>query len=132
MLVALAAGTHELQFYLATLYLCRTISLEDAEVRALSEALGNGLREVNATPDDNDVNVGTVAMQEDIAYITANDIALQAETVGFLAYKVEDRKVYFRVGGKHSFRILDMGRPVGAIGYWLEAKKVSRVPVLDD
>jgi hypothetical protein len=70
-------------------------------------------------------------MQEDIAYITANHIALQAETVGFLTYQVKYWKVYFGMRGKHSFRILDMGRPVGAIGYWLEAKKVSRVPVLN-
>ena len=70
-------------------------------------------------------------MQENIAYITANDIALQTEFVGFLAYEVENRKVYFGVGGKHSFRILDMGRPVGAIGYWILEEKVSRVPVLN-
>jgi hypothetical protein len=70
-------------------------------MRSFAEAFGHGLREVNATPDDNDVNVGTVAMQEDIAYITANDIALQAEFVGLFTHKVKDRQVYFRMRGKH-------------------------------
>jgi hypothetical protein len=64
-------------------------------VRSFAEAFGDRLREVNTTPDDDHINVGTVAMQEYVAHITANDIALQAETVGFLAYKVEDGKVYF-------------------------------------
>ena len=132
MLIALAPSTHELQFYLATFDLGGTIGLKDAEMRALSEAFGDGLCEVNATSHNNYINVGAIAMQEDVAYITANDIALQAETIGFFSYKMEDGEVYFGMGGKHSFRILDMGRPVGAIGYWLEVKKVSRVPVLDD
>jgi hypothetical protein len=131
MLVTLTTSTYKLQLNLATLDLGRAVSLEHAEVRPFAEAFGHGLCEVNATSHNDHINVGTVAMQKDIAHITANDIALQAETIGFLAYKVKDRKVYFRMGGKHSFRILDMGRPVGAIGYWLEAKKVSRVPVLN-
>jgi hypothetical protein len=50
---------------------------------------------------NNHINVGTVAMQEDIADITANDIALQTEAIGFFPHKMEDRKVYFRMRGKH-------------------------------
>jgi hypothetical protein len=43
-------------------------------------------------------------MQEDIADITANDIALQTEAIGLFTHKVKDRKVYFGMGGKHLWR----------------------------
>ena len=104
MLITLTASTYKLQFYLATLDLGSAVGLEDAEVRPFAEAFGHGLCEVNATAYNHYINVGTLAMQKNIAHITANDIALQAETIGFLAHKVEDRKVYFRVGGKHFWR----------------------------
>jgi hypothetical protein len=67
-------------------------------VRSFSEAFGDCLCEVNATAYNHHINVGAIAMQEYIAHITANDIALQAETIGFFTYEVEDREVYFGVG----------------------------------
>ena len=111
MLITLTASTYELQFYLAALYLCRAVSLKDTEVCPFAEAFGYGLCEVNATTGSltclvgkwgvlthhDYINIGTVAMQEYITHISANDIALQAETVGFFAYKVKNGEVYFGV-----------------------------------
>jgi hypothetical protein len=70
-------------------------------MRFLAKAFSHGLRELNATTHDNYIDIGTIAMQKDIAHISANDIALQAEFVGFLTYKVKDREIYFGMRCKH-------------------------------
>jgi hypothetical protein len=114
-LVTLAASTYELQFYFATFDLGSTVCLKDTEVRSFAEAFGDGLCQINATSHNDYINVGTLAVQENVAHITANDIALQAETVGFFTHEVKDRKVYFRMGGKHKW-LLDA---LWAIGYWV-------------
>ena len=99
MLITLAAGTHKLQFDVTTFDLGCAIGLEDTQVCLFAKAFGYGLSKGDATTYDNHIDVGTFAMEENIAHITANDIALQAETIGFLTHKVKDREVYFWVGG---------------------------------
>jgi hypothetical protein len=73
--------------------LSRTEVLEDREVSLTTYALGHCPREFDATAHADDIDVLGRTLEEEIAYVTAHYITLNAHIIGCCADEVENRMV---------------------------------------
>ena len=89
--VAFLARTDELDFLMAVLHLRRTEVAEHRKVGTAAKPGGKRLGHAYAAADNHDVNVVGRALQKQVAYVTAHQVALQPQRVGSLRKQPEHR-----------------------------------------
>ena len=80
---------YKLHLCTAVLQLCRTKVLKDGNVRTTSQTLAQCLGHRNATAYYHYINILGGTLQENIAYISANNITLQSQFICCLGYPLE-------------------------------------------
>ena len=77
--------------------MCRAKACEDGDVRATPKSLSDGLRQVNASSDGDDVDVFRGTIEEEVAHVATDDVGIYAEFVRRLTDEVEEGGVYLIV-----------------------------------
>ena len=98
--VALAAGTHELDFKAVILQLCCSEIAEHTDVGPTPQPAPQCLGHRDAGTHDHTVDVLRGPLQEEVAHIAPHHIAFHTQRIGRLAYLVEDG------GGKQLYHLI--------------------------
>ena len=77
--------------------MCRAEACEDRDVRATPKSLSDGLRQVNASSDGDDVDVFGGTVEEKVTHVAADDVGVYAEFVRRLTDEVEEWGIYLIV-----------------------------------
>ncbi len=87
--IRLPACTYKLEFYLAPVHLRRTVVAVYGQRGLRAERLGHRPGKVDTRPHRNEVDILGVTAYNEVAYITAHDIALTPHGVGHIPYCME-------------------------------------------
>ena len=77
--------------------MCRAEACEDGDVCATPKSPRDGLRQVNASSDGDDVDVFRGTIEEEVTYIATDDVGIYSEFVRRLTDEVEEWGVYLVV-----------------------------------
>ena len=88
--VAFLACPNELHLCVAVFDLCRAKVAEDAQMGGVSEPVFQGFCHINATSDDDHIDVVGRSFEEEVTHIASYDVAFYAQAVGHFRYGVKD------------------------------------------
>ena len=95
--VALTTSSYEFDLQVALLDLCGAEASEDRDMCATPEAPRYRLRQVDAAPDGDDVDILRGAVEEEVTHIAPDDVGVYTEFVRGFADEVKEGGVYLVV-----------------------------------